>query len=441
MTSLFRRAIRCCSLVVVLALIAAACGSDSPSTLALGETVASNESRETVLRLATADPRPLLSGIAEWERAHPTARVEIEVRQPEDLERSILAGVDGVPIDLVTLDPTSRNSARENPQRFVDLQEFASPAELLSFPDDYLDAALGAEAQLLGLPIYTDSLALVVRTDILDGGDVRALSDAHSWCEVLTIANDFSLATQNAFFANASDVARGLLAQTGDSLVDSDVNASVTGDASLEEIWDTATAALGIDPIHGGTCDNHSDFGAMSRNLRFADEVWVEAALAGFAATVVAYGELDELAAAIPDTAGDWEVLPLPGDVGTTGELAHLGILSTSEHVALAFDLVATLASPESQRHSFSEGSPGLPTATELTQSDLVASAQNDFFNSDALAPFADGLANRPITQDTLERAVIVEETLEAIVRVGGGEQNSTEAWAILLANIESRVP
>ena len=426
-------------LAVLLALVATACGSETPDTLALGEDVAPEVSSETVLRLATSDPRPLLAGVAEWERSHPTARVEIEVREPDDLGRSVLSGAEDVSFDVVALDALLRHGARENPERFIDLADFASPAERLRHPDDYVEAGLGSNDQLFGLPLYTDSLALAVRTDILDGEDIASLRRAQDWCEVLLIANDFALETQNAFFASATDVARALLAQSGDSLVPADGEANGPVESlSLEEIWDLSTATLGLDPLHPGTCEGQDDFGAMSRNLRFADEVWTEAASAGgFAATVLRYGELEELAVSIPETAGNWEIIDLPGVGGTTGDLTHLGVVSTSEHVALAFDLVATLVSPESQHHAFVEGSPGLPTATELTQSDLLTEVQSDFFGDGAIVAFADAQADRPIITDSLERQIIIDETLAAIDRVGGGEQSSLDAWQELLANID----
>jgi len=257
--------------VLACALLLSACGEVAPESLAF----TTSETEQTVIRLATPRIAGFEDVIADWEREHPTARVEIVVRNIDDHHRSVLddAGAGGA-FDIVAFDASYGADVRTRGELFIDLSHYdeTPPA------DTYLKArwaeGIGADGQTIGLPLDIESTALVVRADLVGQDVIDQLNEAQSWCDVLVVGDAFSDETNTAFLADGDDLLAAILAQTRTSFVD-DRGILVPEELpELERAWDLAMIAIGEGPLHGDPCPGVDDIQRVARNLPFDSAEW-----------------------------------------------------------------------------------------------------------------------------------------------------------------------
>ena len=422
--------------LVVAALIATACGTPQPLALSDEQLGASS----TRIRVGSSDPAALIVGVTEWELDHPTARIEIDVRESDDLRRSVLDGNDAASLDVIAVDPNVRTLIRTRPELFLDLDDYVSASQQQTYSEDLLRGGQSEDGSLRAIPVHLDSLAIAMRTDLVPE-DVRSeVASAPNWCSVLTIADRFSEETMIAFLGSGQEVARASLVQSpAEFAVRSDGTLVAEDLESLQLAWDLAMLALGEEPIHSDPCPNEDPIQRISRNLTIGDTRWnTAAARDGFAGAVLTYGELDGIAAAAPETAGLWEIVSVPGDAGARLDVSYLAVLATSENVSLAADFVTSLTSPEFQRLAFSRGAPALPTANDIYEDGTVAGTVDEFFGTDPVLPFADAASRDIDGTPGSEREAVIEIALEGIERVSNGNQAPLDAWASVLEEVRT---
>lgn len=392
----------------------------------------------TRLRIATTDPAGLLVGLAAWERSHPTVTVEIDVRTSGDLLRLLFTEDEDLLPDVVTLNPKTRTAAVSNPALFLDLESIIDTDVLEAQLPDLVEAGRANGGELIGVPLSTDAIGLAVRTDVL-GDHLEAVREAGTWCQMLATADTFSAESKVAFLGDPTEIARAQFAQSRTTYTDRFGGIIEEDFAELQTIWDLTMASLGHHPLHGDPCPEHDDVGRISRNFTFGDSLWASAASAdGFAASIVSYRDLDELAASAPDTAGEWTILPAPGPTGASDGLVHLAIPAAAEHDELASDLIATLASPQVQQLSFDEGAPTMPAMATFYDDLTLRSDLDVFFGQGAVAPFATAVLNRPSDTDpSPEREVVIELILSGIRDVANDARSPQDAWDDVVEQLE----
>ena len=124
--------------LVVAALIATACGTPQPLALSDEQLGASS----TRIRVGSSDPAALIVGVTEWELDHPTARIEVDVRESDDLRRSVLDGNDAASLDVIAVDPNVRTLIRTRPELFLDLDDYVSASQQQAYSEDLLRGCL-----------------------------------------------------------------------------------------------------------------------------------------------------------------------------------------------------------------------------------------------------------------------------------------------------------
>lgn len=435
------RLVRSLALVFAAALIATACGASAGGEpLAFVESP--NPGLSTQLSFGSSDPAPFVAGISEWELDHPTAVVVVDTHESEDLRRSItmegtLTG-GGAAIDVLAIDATLRPLLRTSPTSFVDLRDHVSSEQLDAFDETLLAAATTPDGAIVALPAAQDSLAIALRTDLISD-DIRGnIASANDWCTVLALADEFSEDSRIAFLASPHELTRAVLAQS-DARFETELGLLGADDRALvEEAWDLAMLALGNDPTHRNPCTDQEPIERVSRNLVIGDLRWRnEAASDGFAAAIVTYGELDQIAAAAPATSGRWEVVPLPGP-GAAFNATYLAVLDSTPEPELAVDLAVASASPEVQRLVFERGAPALPTIESLYSD--VAATRDPFFGDTPVAPFVLGLERSGDVVPSPERDLVIDVVLEGVIRVANGNQSPEASWETTLEEIRSVV-
>ena len=432
--------IRTLATLVAASLVLAACGDVTPEPLAL----AMSDSEPTVVRLAT----PRISGfedvVADWEREHPTARVEIVVRNIDDHHRSVLDnGGAGGPFDLVAFDASYGPEFRESAELFDDLETLDStPRE-----SDYL-AARWAEGvadtgELIAVPLDVDSTALLVRSDLVDDATLGQLRSASSWCDILVAGDSFSDATNTAFLPDGDDLLRAILAQTRTSFVDEAGTLIAEDAAELERAWDLAMIALGEGPLHGEPCSDVDEVQRIARNIEFDTPQWQrELRDDDFAAVLAPWSFRKRISNAAPETAGRWATVSLPIDApGLAGSSSegglHLAMLANSENHDLAYDLLLTLTSATIQEVAFADGSGPLPAAIGPHEDGTVARPADGFFVDSAVgSTYSDAANARPGELANPERRVVVQAMIAALNQVEGGGQTPDEAWSAMLTEV-----
>ncbi len=425
--------------LLALTMIVVACGDLAPDSLAYANDDA-DLSTESVIRLATPRVRGLEQAIADWERDHPTARVEVVVRSMDDHHRSVLddAGAGGT-FDIVGFDASYGPDIRERSELFADLSTF----DVSLNEDDYLESrwkeGIGDDGRLIGLPLDVDSSALVVRTDLVDSSIIRRLEVAETWCDVLLAGDEFSGDTNIAFLPDGDELFTAMLSQNRLSFIDEKGQLIAGEQDALEFAWDIAMIATGAEPLHGNSCDGEAEIGRIARNLSHESEAWrTQLREGGFAAIVATYSELRNIAVSAPDTAGNWTVIELPGEVGASSGGIHLALSNDSTHPELAFDLISYLADPTVQQDVFANGSGPFPSASILYDRPTITAYADPFFGDAAIGSIFTSTAERRPTQlaDPLRR-IAIELFVSALNRVEGGDQDPAEAWEQVLWQIE----
>lgn len=424
-------------LIVALAagLLLSACGQVTPESLAY----ATEETETTIVRLATPRIAGFESVIADWEREHPTAQVEIVVRNSDDHHISVLdnAGAGGQ-FDVVAYDASYGPDIRASEDILIDLSVFDGTPDASVYLDARWNEGLAEDGSLIGLPLDVESTALLVRTDLVDADLVAQLQAASSWCDVLVAGDAFSDETNTAFLSDADDLLAAIFAQTRTSFVDEAGTLNPDDLDELQRAWDLAMIAIGEGPLHADPCGDVDNIQRMARNLNFDSPEWrTELRDDDFAAVLAPWSFRRRISNASPETAGQWTTLDLPldsidPDAGASSDGGlHLGIHSGSQNFDLAYDLLLTLTNPTVQELAFADGSGPLPAAAQPHATGMVSQAEDDFFVDSIFAStYSNAALEQPTAQATPQRRIVIEAMMEALNRVESGGQTPSEAWS-----------
>ncbi len=425
---------RALAFLLVGGLLLGACGDVTPESLAY----ATADTEPTVLRLATPRIAGFEDVIADWEREHPTARVDVVVRNSNDHHRSLLedAGAGGQ-FDVVAFDASFAPDVRASDDLLVDLGAFEATPDASTYLAARWAEGIADDGALIGLPLDVESTALLVRTDLVEPDLVRALREAETWCELLVAGDAFSDETNTAFLADADDLLAAILAQSRTSFVNDDGTFARDELDELQRAWDLAMMAIGEGPLHDNPCPGVEDIQRMARNLNFDSAEWrVELRDADFGAVLAPWSFRRRIANAAPETAGQWTTIDLPSDSRAPGAGSssdgglHLGIHLGSQHFDLAYDLLLTLTNPTVQEVAFADGTGPLPSAAQPHADGIVSRAEDDFFVDSIFAnTYSEAALARPTSLASSERRIVVEAMMDALNRVESGGQTPEEAW------------
>ena len=147
-----------------------------------------------------------------------------------------------------------------------------------------------------------------------------------------------------------------------------------------------------------------------------------------FAATFAPSWMLDRIRTTAPETSGNWELLSVPGTLGTNGG-ASLAVSRSSEHTDLAIDLIGHLTRSTVQSATFRDFG-NLPAASSQYTADAVLDHREPFFGSTPIGElFVESVEGYEPAPTAEHDQVILREFRAAVARVDAGTQTPQQAW------------
>lgn len=423
------------ALLIVFSLLASACGSLTPESLAL----VAEPFETTTIRIATSRIEGLEAAIAAWEREHPTIDVDVVLNSPDDHHEALLRGDRRTgSVDIIGFEGEYTGAIRTIADSFVDLREFELDELQSNFLPPLWDQGIGLDGELIGLPIDADAKVLFVRNDLARASTLNDLASARTWCDVLEYGGDFADSSGKAFFADGEELLRAILSQSRSSWVTSTGQQDPDAVAELERAWDLSMLAIGEQPVFGNPCPELLGQGSIARDLTPGESIWrSEIASDDFGAVISQWSTRERISQAHPQSSRSWTAIALPRDAqvpgaGNSSEGGlHFAIAADSEHTDIALDLILTLSDPVIQESTFNNGHGPLPSARALYDDDTVAEAEDDFFVGEpsAAATFADAVRLRARGRAMPERQVVISALSRALAQVQSGVQTPEIAW------------
>lgn len=426
--------------VLILSLVAAACGTIEPESIAFADT----DAEQTTLRIATSRIEGFEAAIASWERDHPTVDIEVMFDSSEDHHEWLREGANG-PIDIIAFEGEYSAEARALPELFVDLNEH----DLGDLEADVLPArwneGFADDGALIGLPIDVDAQVLIVRRDLLQPATTRSLIEAEEWCDVIEAGNDFVTETDTSFFGDGEEVLRAILSQSRSSWVTADGTIDSGAESELLRAWNLAMLTVGVETLGPSPCPGLTGEISIARDLEPGESVWNgEIANDNFAAVIAKWSTRERISEAYPESAGRWLTVALPiddsrGPAGTSSEAGlHFGIAADSPHVDIALDFLLTVTDPVVQRSIFADGLGPLPAARSAYTNGSVPNAGDGFLVGTPTigSVWADAVQGRSELIASEERPVVISSLVDALGRVQSELDTPDEAWNRALNNI-----
>jgi cellobiose transport system substrate-binding protein len=432
------RSSRLLAFVLLAALIATACGSLAPESLAFAEE--EPRPRRTVLRIATYTSDGLTAAVEQWEREHPTAEVIIDQREIDDHHSLILDGRASTETpDIVVYDVDYSATFRNQTDLFVDLDTLGGK----EFEDRSLawrwEQGVADDGTLVGLPVDVGGLALVVRRDLLGSGVTAVFERGEAnWCELIALGDRYSDRTTRAFLPEASDLFEAILNQARVRFHNADARLIHSTNPAVQEAWDYTMGALGERPLFEDPCPDNEDVLRITANLPALSEEWKAALQTDeFAAVLAPASMLETIQATAPATFGEWRVVPVPrGGAGNSGG-SQLAIHAESMHPDLAYNLIAHLTDPATQLRTFRDAG-AFPAAESLYDDTQLVGYTAEFFGDSPIGQtYANSASSFVAAPDGPEHQLILEEFRSGVTRVESGNQSPDDAWSEVLWRIE----
>lgn len=431
-------------ILVVAALVASACGTVEPESLAF----AADESERTVIRFATPRIDGFEAAIDEWEREHPTVEVQVVL---DDLDKHHEWLLEGSPppdrIDVVAFDGAYSADARERSETFVDLSDYVGEDDANSFLSARWAEGVAAGGALIGMPLDTDIALLFVRRDMASVTILNDLRNAQTWCDVIGAGNDLVELTDKAFLADGEELLRSILTQNRSSWVESDGQLDKSTVGELQRAWNIALQGVGAPTVGTNPCPHLGETQPILRDLTPGETIWqTELASDDFGAVISNWSTRALIPRAYPESVDLWAAVELPVDrtfSATSGSSSegglHLAVPAGTSNVDIAVDFVLTLTSHGVQVSTFLDGQGPLPAARAAFEDGVVEQAEDSFFTgTPSIGTVASGTAvGRSASLAEPERQVVIGVLVDALASVQSQLQTSDEAWETALGNIE----
>lgn len=429
---------RLASIAIALALVNSACSTLDPESLAFADDGSRQE--QTVIRVATYTTGGFIEAISEWEREHPTVDVIVDFRPIDEHHRQLSEpSIDTMAPDVIAIESSYIASFRDMTGLLGDLSDQISTPMFPPFIDWRLEQGRAADGTLRALPVDVGGLALAYRSDLLGDLDVpmSELGELATWCDLVAVANSYSLRSGNAFFAGSADLFEAVLMQSEQMFHDVDGRLVYDSNPAVRRAWDLAMSALAIDPLFEDPCPEIENAIQVTAGLNSMSDDWT-AGLGNddFAAMLAPAWLLSRIQNTVPETSGSWRLVPIPGTVGNVGG-THLAVSATSQNADLARDLVAYLTASVTQRAVF--GTSGRLPAIVQDNVELVApNSATEFFGGSNIgqtyADSVDAFVPAPVGPDF---RLILREFRSGIARVEAGELSSAESWTETLWRLD----
>jgi cellobiose transport system substrate-binding protein len=409
---------------VVVAAGLAACSGDSAD--------ASGDGEDVTLRVNVFGRFGYADLYEQFERDHPGVTIvetaEGDLGQYNTQLTQRIAGGSGAG-DVVAIEEGQVVNFLQNPDNFVNLQDFGAADERDQWLDWKFDQATTADGEYtIGLGTDVGGLAMCYRPDLFeqaglptDREEVGALWS--TWDEYIEVGEQFQEGIGDDavhFVDSATNTYNSVLMQAagadaGYTYFDEDDELVVDSNPAVREAWDTAVAM---------------DAAGLSAELRSFSAEWNAGFKNGNFATIACpawmTGYIQEQSG--EENAGNWDITTVPGGGGNWGG-SFLGVPSASENQELAVELVQFLTSADGQLAAF-EAEGNLPSNPTLYDTPELQEGTNEYFSEAPVGQlFVAGASQlQPVYLGAKNQ--VVRDAVENVLRgVEAGDLSPEDGW------------
>ncbi|TDE11142.1 ABC transporter substrate-binding protein [Jiangella asiatica] len=416
-----RTAARFTVLLAATALVTSCGGEDDGATS--GDLAGESPEPGTTLSIWTFGATGLEEQMEAWAADR---GVELEFKTGEldpHHEQLLTALVSGSVPDVAVIEIGYSATFKASPDSFVDLRDHGAD----ELADDYLDwrwqNGVAADGTVIGLPTDVGGMALAYRTDLFQAAGLPTEPEQvaalwPSWDEFLAVAEQYTADTGQAFLDDSGVLFETVAKQGSEVFYDTDGEPIYDTNPQVERAWEVATAAARA--------------GVTADLAAFSPEWNTGMAQGKYAVQLAPAWMLNYIQGQAPDTAGRWNVTTLPEGGGNWGG-SQLAIPANAEHPDLAYDLITTVLSPESQLEVF-QASGNFPSTPSLYGTPEMREFTSEFFSGAPLGQIytASVEALEPVVEGEDQR-LILREFGNGVDRVEKGDEEPGEAWASTL--------
>ncbi len=382
---------------------------------------------DTVLQIWTFGATGLEDQMDAW-AADKGVSIEIKTSDYAAHHEGLLTGlVAGEVPDIAVIEVGYSSLFKTSPKQFVDMREYGAEELQPDYVDWRWSQGVSADGTVIGIPTDVGGLALAYRWDKFEAAglptDREEVAELWgSWEDFLDVAEKYVADTGEPFIDDAGVFYSTLGAQGGERYFGDD--GSLIFDSSDKVKGDFLLAA---DAASRG----------ISANLAGFSGEW-NAAMAegGYAVQLAPSWMMGYIQSNAPDTAGLWDITTLPESGGNWGG-SQLTIPAAAEHPDLAYDLITSVLSPDSQLEVFVDNG-NFPSTVDTYEDDALLEFTNPFFNDAPVGQiYADAILSLEPVFEGVEERTIADAFGSALDRVEVGELTAEEAYQAALDEIE----
>jgi cellobiose transport system substrate-binding protein len=368
----------------------------------------------------------------EYEEMNAGIRIEERIAEFADhhtnLTQRLATGSGAADIEAIEVGFISQFTAV--PDRFHNLLDRGAGALESRWLDWKWQQALSQDrSALIGLGTDVGGMAMCYRTDLFEAAGLPTDRDEVSqlwptWEDYVTTGIEYMAAADGTyFFESSGNMFRAMVEQAPVGVYDTDNNIIADTSPDVRRAWETTVTAI--------------EAGMSNRLAAFSPE-WTAAFSQGTFATIICPAWMTAyIEGNAPDAAGLWDVAAVPGGSGNMGG-SHLTLPAQGDHPEEAYAFIEWLTAPEQQLRVFRETG-NFPSTPELYGSPELTEFSKEYFNDAPIGQIFTEAAEqvRPQYQGPLQGDVLATIG-QGLGRIEDGAQDPQEAWAQVLADLES---
>ncbi|WP_312855452.1 ABC transporter substrate-binding protein [Litoribacterium kuwaitense] len=270
--------------------------------------------------------------------------------------------------------------------------------------------------KLIALPLDTGPTGLFYRVDLFEQAGLPTDPDEvaeqlSTWDAYIEAGKQLQEETGVHMFDSALQVFRAQLSQSPMKHFTSE-NEYIGDEAHMKEMWDRAVSVAEQGLTFGEVSGTDWNAGLNNGQIAsFVSAVWQKKILED----------------AAPDTSGKWRIARSPGGDGNQGG-SFLGVMNSSEHKELSYQIIEWLMSPENQTTAYKTYDL-FPAAKSSLESGELSSEEAFFGGQDTSEVFVESAKNVPETYLSEYKQLvnsIFEQELQLVEKRG---KDPEQAW------------
>ncbi|MCP2164171.1 ABC transporter substrate-binding protein [Goodfellowiella coeruleoviolacea] len=367
----------------------------------------------------------------EYEQSHPDIDIVDSVAKYDDHHTSLathLATNSGA-ADIEAVDTGYIAQFKQNPKAFVDLNTKGGADLKNRWLSWKWESSLGKGGEQIGYGTDVGGLAICYRKDLFAEAGLPTERDQvgaawPTWQAFLDLGRQFQARAPQGtkWFDGGPTLFNSIVGQAGVGYYDKSDQVVLKDNAEIKQAWDLVTGGVTA---------------GLSAGLKYSTPEWNTGFKQNQFATVACPAwQMAKIQQQAPDTAGKWDVAPVPGGGGNWGG-SYLTVPSQGDHIDQAVELVTWLTAPEQQAKVFTKKGL-LPSTPELYDRPEITSYTNPFFSDAPVGKlFTDAARKLEPQYQGPQAGAIQEEMANAMLRVEQGKQSPDESWNQAVGDVQ----